>query len=624
MPAQVVSFLRRVRPVSRDWAQEELAEFYRVESALLQAGMRIETDRGVTDEGDPWFAFCRVDDGETFIHFARIDGRYIIAGPAYEGVAQGYDFPELVRDLISRHPLVQPNLQRRNNTNIFMHPAALLIAVVGTAFFKTADAKAAELGEDHKSEKRHIAGASPATVPAPVAPLMVGAGPASGAGLVVLDAAQTLTLVASAMAAMTPTEGHAAAGSILPPPIVETSDWSLPVAEEAHAAPVAVEHAAPPAASTAGARAILEAGSQHQVVVAAPNLTGDWLSLAAVLLDLPKPGAPQAADAISFALSLMPEAAHNTAAVEAALSNAQAAQAAAAAATAPVSAQAPAPASAEVKVVPPPPAAPAVLVVELNSASLPDIAAIRLVRDLGAGVTHDSIVKLDQLPDVLAKLIANGEHIDPMALPPGLTPMQLNPVDGASKDDPAKLPADAGAVPSKDAAHDSAVKGADDATSKPDTTSKTPGDTTSKDGDAAKDVLDNSSKAPSDSHASDVAAPPPADGGHIDSPPATVDVSAPVETIPTPPPAVVEPAAGGSIGISVTHVVMDAIISYFAAYAPIEVMMSGHGIVIYDTRIMTNSDALEKAESVTYTFDDGSTISLVGSGLTLHAAGALH
>src|SRR5215217_3640168 len=104
MPAQVVSFLRRARPLSRDWSQDELAEFYRVESALLQAGMRIETDRGLTDEGDPWFAFCRADDGETFIHFARIDGRYIIAGPAYEGVAQGYDFPELVRDLISRHP----------------------------------------------------------------------------------------------------------------------------------------------------------------------------------------------------------------------------------------------------------------------------------------------------------------------------------------------------------------------------------------------------------------------------------------------------------------------------------------------------------------------------------------
>ena len=28
-------------------------------SALIQAGLKIDTERGVSDEGDPWFAFCR-------------------------------------------------------------------------------------------------------------------------------------------------------------------------------------------------------------------------------------------------------------------------------------------------------------------------------------------------------------------------------------------------------------------------------------------------------------------------------------------------------------------------------------------------------------------------------------
>src|SRR5690554_6887190 len=40
-----------------DWANEDLAQFYRVEASLIQAGISVETDRGVTDEGEPWFVF---------------------------------------------------------------------------------------------------------------------------------------------------------------------------------------------------------------------------------------------------------------------------------------------------------------------------------------------------------------------------------------------------------------------------------------------------------------------------------------------------------------------------------------------------------------------------------------
>ena len=132
MVAQVVSFFNRVR-ATPDWSQQELAEFYRVEAALIQAGIQVETDRGLSDEGDPWFIFCRAEDGEVVIHFARYDGQYIIAGPAYEGIARGRDFAALTRDLISRHPLVQPRGPTKKN-NVVLHPAAFLIAIVGTAF----------------------------------------------------------------------------------------------------------------------------------------------------------------------------------------------------------------------------------------------------------------------------------------------------------------------------------------------------------------------------------------------------------------------------------------------------------------------------------------------------------
>ncbi len=146
MAAQVLSFFQRsprYAPKPADWSQQELAEFYRVESALIRAGIRVGTDRGLSDENEPWFVFYRSDDGEVVIHFARIDGEYLIAGPAYEEIARGFDFSGLVRNLVARHPLIR---RQDNNSNISLHPAALLVAVVGTAFFKTGEARAAETG----------------------------------------------------------------------------------------------------------------------------------------------------------------------------------------------------------------------------------------------------------------------------------------------------------------------------------------------------------------------------------------------------------------------------------------------------------------------------------------------
>ena len=81
---RVLSFLR-ARPSSNDWTQQELAEFYRVESALLQGGLLVTTDRGVSDEGDPWFVFCRSDTEEVIAHFARIEGCYLVASSAFSG-----------------------------------------------------------------------------------------------------------------------------------------------------------------------------------------------------------------------------------------------------------------------------------------------------------------------------------------------------------------------------------------------------------------------------------------------------------------------------------------------------------------------------------------------------------
>jgi hypothetical protein len=144
----VTLFSRALRK-SRDWSVQDLAEFYRVESALIQGGMRVVTDRGLSDEGDPWFVFCRAQDGEPIAHFARIDGQYIIASPAYEGVTRGLDFRVMVQELIERHKLSLINNDRDKKSNIHIHPAALLIILVGAAFFKTpSQANADELKKE--------------------------------------------------------------------------------------------------------------------------------------------------------------------------------------------------------------------------------------------------------------------------------------------------------------------------------------------------------------------------------------------------------------------------------------------------------------------------------------------
>lgn len=137
---QLVSL--RERNLSRDWTQQELAEFYRVESVLGAAGIAVEMDRGLSDEGDPWFAFCRPQNGDVIIHFARYDGTYIAASGALGQVLRGRNFRELVDAFIARQPLVMPGQNQPNS--VVLHPSALLTALVATALFlldhQTADA----------------------------------------------------------------------------------------------------------------------------------------------------------------------------------------------------------------------------------------------------------------------------------------------------------------------------------------------------------------------------------------------------------------------------------------------------------------------------------------------------
>ena len=108
---QVLSFFRP-RKNGGDWSQRELAEFYRVEDALVGTGISIATDRGLTDEGEPWFVFYRQDNEEVIVHFARIDDEFVVVSNLTDGVARGRNFQLLVRELLESYPTSCPNPAR--------------------------------------------------------------------------------------------------------------------------------------------------------------------------------------------------------------------------------------------------------------------------------------------------------------------------------------------------------------------------------------------------------------------------------------------------------------------------------------------------------------------------------
>ncbi len=395
MVAQVINLFRRPAALPEDWTQAEIAEFYRVESALIQAGLRIETERGISDEGEPWFVFCRADDGEVVIHFARIDGHYIVSSPAYDGVAQGLNFQALVRNLLDRHPLVQT--RKAANNNVFLHPAAILIAIVGTAFFKTGEAKADD-GSGKSDTRRALLATTSGPTQAVVGP---------GETTIKIDGAQALAILTSAMlilqrdgaVAQVATSTGATAGAI---------------------ASAAAQDGVPTAMGNLFASD--ERGSELAFNAADPTIK-NLLALAAVLNDLPNGpglGAPVAVTILEplAAVSAIP---------------------------APLQ---PATATAALH-------APVIerwqLEIDLRAAALPEVSAIRIVQTLTQGDLARVTVHQGTLPDLLAKLIAQAAIVPVAAFTPSASdaPPEPAPPSAEGPDMPAPQPT-APSVPSID------------------------------------------------------------------------------------------------------------------------------------------------------------------------------
>jgi len=119
-----------------DWSNQELADLYRVKQLLERAGVPVSIDRGLTDEGDPWFVFCDAHD-EVFVHLCRLNGVFLLDSPNIDSPLRGDDFSQLIDSFVRRAapPQINSNVvQLRPREGLYLHPAVMLTALIWSLY----------------------------------------------------------------------------------------------------------------------------------------------------------------------------------------------------------------------------------------------------------------------------------------------------------------------------------------------------------------------------------------------------------------------------------------------------------------------------------------------------------
>ena len=149
------------------WTNEELAELYRVEHSLFQAGLAVETECGVSDEGDPWFVFCH-GDGHVIVHAARIDGLYHLHCATLAVPLTGRSFGAIAKAFVEK---VGKTHKAELSDRVVAHPSALLSLLVAASVLSV-DAvlhNSAYASKLSPATHDHL----PASNPAPKAPVAI-------------------------------------------------------------------------------------------------------------------------------------------------------------------------------------------------------------------------------------------------------------------------------------------------------------------------------------------------------------------------------------------------------------------------------------------------------------------
>ncbi|WP_020665177.1 hypothetical protein [Aureimonas ureilytica] len=157
MTATILSFGRRQPntpplPAKTPWQNQDLAELYRVRDRLCAAGLEVETEAGVTDEGDPWFVYAQAGTDNVVVHIARIDSEIHVINCVTGGTYVGPSFREVSDRMLEEAPLAL-SAQVRRSSNVVLHPSAFLTAFVAAALMLI------DLLEHNKAEAATLDGA---------------------------------------------------------------------------------------------------------------------------------------------------------------------------------------------------------------------------------------------------------------------------------------------------------------------------------------------------------------------------------------------------------------------------------------------------------------------------------
>ena len=138
------------------WSNQELASLYRAQHMLSLTGLVIETDRGISDEGDPWFVFLDRS-GEVFAHISRIDGTYLLDSLAQTRTFRAARLEELVAVFAREQSRPEAGnetvvpLAGRPGTVLRLHPGSLLAGMIWSIYLLSRDLLDTEAssGGDH-------------------------------------------------------------------------------------------------------------------------------------------------------------------------------------------------------------------------------------------------------------------------------------------------------------------------------------------------------------------------------------------------------------------------------------------------------------------------------------------
>lgn len=132
-----VAFPPRCSVYATDWTNQELADLFRAHTLIQSARPGLECDRGLSDDGDPWFVIGDAQ-GDVLVHICRIGSDYILDSVALPQVLSGRNFNTLVEKFLNMAGAGTRGSEAANvvrlsrGGKVLLHPSMMLAALVWT------------------------------------------------------------------------------------------------------------------------------------------------------------------------------------------------------------------------------------------------------------------------------------------------------------------------------------------------------------------------------------------------------------------------------------------------------------------------------------------------------------